>query len=197
MGSLDTFQAIFIKIEALWREVLTTVIITQTVIGAIKTFVGRPRPNYYLYQDVNASDAISSFPSGHASSSFCIHMLLVYHVLGAIYWSHRNHGANVNVDNTHSLFGAKLWQKTRNLGSFNVLIIMCLMVLLVYISCTRITDYYHHYSDVICGAAIGIFVSSIVFSVFHCELYADSKTYNKKVREPLLSSNCMSDSLNN
>lgn len=118
--SLQHFTAIFIKMEAMFREVLSSVIVTQTIVGFIKSFVGRPRPNYYKYHMHDASDAISSFPSGHASSSFCIHILLVYHVLGAIYWSFENNQKVCTVDNMHSLFGAKLWQKTRCVVYWNV-----------------------------------------------------------------------------
>ena len=112
--SVSKFKDIFRKIEALWREVLTTIMITQWSVGLIKTYVGRPRPNYENYINVDSNDAISSFPSGHASSSFCIHMLLVYHVMSAMNWAHGTKTDRVcGADNVHSLFGARLWQKTR------------------------------------------------------------------------------------
>eukprot|EP00483_Globobulimina_turgida_P005398 UN05408 len=169
--NLSQCKMLLIKLEALFREAFTSVIITQTFVGFIKCYVGRPRPNYYFYRAIDPDDSISSFPSGHASSSFCIHILLVYHVIAAIHWSYSNDKNIVGADNIHSLFGAKLWQKTRDLSSLNVLIVMCLLFLPIWISCTRITDYYHNYSDVIGGALLGILVSSIVFAVFHNEIY--------------------------
>ena len=53
--------------------------------------------------------------------------------------------------------------------------VLSLMVLPIYISCTRITDYYHNYSDVICGAFIGSSVSVITFIIFNNELYHYSR----------------------
>eukprot|EP00484_Ammonia_sp_Unknown_P019189 CAMPEP_0197034296 /NCGR_PEP_ID=MMETSP1384-20130603/12449_1 /TAXON_ID=29189 /ORGANISM="Ammonia sp." /LENGTH=435 /DNA_ID=CAMNT_0042464205 /DNA_START=24 /DNA_END=1331 /DNA_ORIENTATION=+ len=188
---LNMVKPIFIKIECLFREVLTAVMITQCTVGAIKTFVGRPRPNYYNYVDDDADDAISSFPSGHSSSSFCIHTLLVYHVMGAVYWAYSHSDADsqsmqCEMDTVHALFGAKLWQKTRDLNGFKMFVITLLMILPFYFACTRITDYYHNYSDVIAGAALGALVSTVVFVVYHHELHPQNAFYSKGVREPLL-----------
>eukprot|EP01083_Nonionella_stella_P206876 752043_1 len=62
--NLKMFKILFIKLEALWREVLTSIIATQMVVGFMKRFVGAPRPNYYAYINIDSDDAISSFPSG-------------------------------------------------------------------------------------------------------------------------------------
>ena len=208
---MDRFKDIFRKIEALWREVLTTIIITQATCGFIKTYVGRPRPNYYNYVDIDANDAISSFPSGHASSTFCIHMLLIYHVMSAMNWAHTNNEKDLKIcgaDNVHSLFGAEFWQKTRyvlylmyivlciylsiyalinrNFTSFNVMVVISMLIIPVWISCTRIIDYYHNYSDVLAGAFIGILISTIVYTIYHKELYPHQQFYNKAAAQPLL-----------
>ena len=95
--------------EVLFREALTTVMVTQCAVGMVKTVVGRARPNYYEYVGLNPTDAISSFPSGHASSTWCIHTLLVLHVIGAIVHC----DVQCGVDSMHCLFGARLWQRMR------------------------------------------------------------------------------------
>jgi len=134
----------------------------------------------------DADDAISSFPSGHASSTFCIHMLLVYHVMSAMNWAHSKEKKVCGPDNVHALFGAQLWQKTRHLTSFNVMMVILMLVIPVWICCTRIIDYYHNYSDVLAGAFIGILVSTIVYTVYHKELYPHNQFYNKSAAQPLL-----------
>ena len=110
-------KIIFWKIEALWREMLTSLIITQLFVLWIKMFVGRPRPLVYEYYPEDEKDAVQSFPSGHASSSFCIHSLLICHVLYAMYFAYVNGEKpiykSIEVDNSHCLFGAKIWQILR------------------------------------------------------------------------------------
>eukprot|EP01084_Bolivina_argentea_P129571 228825_1 len=170
---------IFLHMEALFREALTAVLVTQTTVGFIKRHVARPRPNYYNYRSVDSLDAIESFPSGHTSSTFCIHALLVYHVIASIHWAQLNHSIVCSVDNVHTLFGAGLWQKMRHLSALNVLIVMCLLALPIWISCSRITDYYHNYADVTAGALLGVMIASIAFGVFYNEVYPRNRSYNK------------------
>jgi len=106
---------------------------------------------------------------------------------GVHHGDHANSGWNV--DNLHSMFGAWFWCKIKHCSSLKVTVLIGLLVIPIWICCTRITDYFHHYSDVIGGAGIGIMVSSMVFMIFHSELYAMHKFRNKWARESLLSCN--------
>ena len=64
---------------------------------------------------------------------------------------------------------------------------MLLLLIPIWISCTRLTDYYHHYSDVLGGALWGVVVSMLVFIIFHNEIYPHNEFNNKSVMEPLMS----------
>jgi len=191
---LKDFKFIFCKLEALFRKVLVTVMLSQLVVVCVKNYIGRPRPNYYNYWPNDTPDAISSFPSGHSSSTFCIQMLLIYHVVAAMRWSQapdvqthfvRNDFRNIPV---HYLFGAMLWQKTRNLNGLHMLVIGILMVWPLFVCCTRIYDYYHHYDDVLCGAALGTLFASIGFAIFDNQLCTGHQRHNQGnyLTEPLL-----------
>ena len=78
-------------------------------------------------------------------------------------------------DNTHSLFETQLWQRhgmftmlsfeccislllyhlyIQFIYEFNVMVVVLLLVIPFWISCIRIIDYNHNYSDVICGAFV-------------------------------------------
>eukprot|EP01084_Bolivina_argentea_P006496 12329_1 len=185
--SSTIIRILFIHVESMVRELLTSVIITKTTVLWMQKYVGRPRPNFYKYYEINPNNSVQSFPSEHASLSFCIHILLTYHVGSAMITTHASHHnytrmrAITGFDNIHSLFGAKLWQNTRCFSGFNVFIILLLLALPIWISCTQIRDYYNSYSDVIGGALLGITVASITFIIYKNELYpkkaAISKTY--------------------
>ena len=195
--TLHQLQRIVLNMECLFREVLTAVLVSQLIVIGVKVFVGRARPKYYQYRSHNLEDSISSFPSGHASASFCIHTLLILHVLASMVWSyghavkhHDGQGADSwAADNIHSLFGTWFWSKMRHCASLKMICVVALLVVPFWISCTRITDYYHHYSDVVAGACIGTLVSTIAFTVYHNELYSIRRFRNKESSERLLSCN--------
>mmetsp|Transcript_63658 Transcript_63658/g.57312 ORF Transcript_63658/g.57312 Transcript_63658/m.57312 type:complete len:305 (-) Transcript_63658:157-1071(-) len=169
---------ILVKMEGIFREFCTSLIITQLIVLVIKKYVGRPRPFFYEYYSVNNKDALQSFPSGHASSTFCIHILLALHVLYAMYWAVNNadkkiYDGTIEVENTHCFFGAIVWRKLRFHNGIKALFVLSLLAIPIWISCSRIIDYYHNYSDVMCGGLIGTGISVLTFIIYNKELYHD------------------------
>lgn len=68
------------------------------------------------------------------------------------------------------------------------MVVMLVLIIPFWISCTRIIDYYHNYSDVLGGALIGILVSTITYTIYYKELYEPKQFYKKSQSVPLLHS---------
>ena len=126
---------------------LETAAFTLLVTGYLKLSCGRPRPNYAEYYLKSPHDAVSSFPSGHTSISFCG---LTY--ASAVLW--------------HDI-GAPLVKLPRmHILTFPLLLLfMSPLLLAMWIAVTRVQDYYHNYDDITAGAFIGMASSLMVFAV--------------------------------
>ncbi|OHS97781.1 PAP2 superfamily protein [Tritrichomonas foetus] len=137
-----------------------TLCITLLITEALKVFVARPRPNYFHYCGFNKEskrctgpesyqkDAKVSFPSGHASISFC-----------ATTW--------------FSLFLQQFFNFSGEL--WFILIRFTPTVIAIFISATRITDYMHHVSDVISGAVLGMGIAVLIFNAQASRIKIQSK----------------------
>eukprot|EP01083_Nonionella_stella_P212938 768447_1 len=53
----------------------------------------------------------------------------------------------------------------------SVFIALSPTIFATYVGCSRLTDYKHHYSDVLTGAIIGIFFSFLSFIYYKSEFY--------------------------
>mmetsp|Transcript_50203 Transcript_50203/g.79947 ORF Transcript_50203/g.79947 Transcript_50203/m.79947 type:complete len:360 (-) Transcript_50203:33-1112(-) len=56
-------------------------------------------------------------------------------------------------------------------GMFPIFVVIAPTLFATYVACTRLTDFKHHYSDVLGGAFIGIAYSSLSFVYYHSEFY--------------------------
>ena len=147
---------------SLFQALCFTLLVTET----LKVYVARPRPNYFNYCGFNKEsktctgpdkfrkDAKVSFPSGHASISFCC----------ATWFS-------LFLQNYLAL-GPELWF---------VVIRFLPFVVSIFISATRITDYMHHVSDVVAGAALG---TGIAYTIFSAQI-GRIKIQQKRPYDPL------------
>ena len=132
-----------------YMSLAQTLCITLLLTESLKVFVARPRPNYFHYCGYDKEkractgpnkyqkDAKVSFPSGHASISFCTATWLMLFI------------------QQFFNFSGEIWY---------LLIKFTPIVIATFISATRITDYMHHVSDVVAGSVLGIGVGSVVFN---------------------------------
>jgi|EP00979_Chaetoceros_neogracilis_P000202 membrane-associated phospholipid phosphatase len=124
---------------------------TEFITSFVKLYAGYFRPNFYNYcqfsgEDMACSsdrlDPRKSFPSGHASMSFCSMTLLTLFFFGKI-GLHRKVGESGDQ--------ASLMKK-RFLSALSG----CPMFFAVFIAASRVHDDMHHPADVVGGALIGI-----------------------------------------
>lgn len=136
-----------------------------------KLYVGYLRPNFYNLCDFTvdnlrceAEESVElqsrlSFPSGHASLSFCCGTFLTLFFFGKIGLHHlktMHFGGSATPTFEVEKAVARIFLKKR------VLLILATMPvsLAMFISASRVRDDMHHPADIICGALIG-FISAI------------------------------------
>lgn len=125
----------------LLQSALTVILVTEVT----KRYVGRYRPSYYAIAAADKSDhalkdAHWSYPSGHASVSFCCMTFVTLYLLG------------------------KTKAFVKGPGQFpTVLGCLSFMFLAGYVSATRLVDYKHNPSDVNAGAFIGLSIGAIIY----------------------------------
>lgn len=139
--------------------------ITLLISETLKLACGRPRPNYQFMHDEEPVDALSSFPSAHASVGFCgltYAALVLWHDLGS---------PLMKQPNLHVLILPM------------VLVCTSPMWLAGWISVTRVQDHYHHSYDVTAGALIGIACAMMIFYI-HKSVSSSRQAPVKSVQVP-------------
>ncbi|XP_037783034.1 phospholipid phosphatase 5-like [Penaeus monodon] len=138
------------------------------ITNIIKLVVGRPRPDFFYrcfpeghvdldhISDIGSActgeaDAIQegrkSFPSGHASFSFCSLGFLSLWICGKL-----------------CVFGRKRGQGWRLVMGITPMV-MALMVAL-----SRTSDYHHHWQDVLVGSVLGLFIAYLCYRQYYPRL---------------------------
>eukprot|EP01083_Nonionella_stella_P297781 1011012_1 len=186
-------KIVFKKVEILLRMLLFSACGTEAVVSVIKFSVGRPRPNFFALIENDRSEedhkqSRMSFPSGHASLSFSLLFLLTLNLFAAMNYvqirfkKQNKHTVKISINNPHSYFYLKIWWLLRYYLLFSVIMVMIPTFVAVYIACTRITDYWHHYADVAVGALFGIAGASISFMIYRDMLYPyNVSTYKQQL----------------
>lgn len=147
---------------------LATLGITLLATDAIKTYAGYLRPIFYdqcvpddEYQTClggeDVEDARKSFPSGHASISFCGLGLLSFYLERRFGASHFRNG------------GGEDTQHVKRLAVARILSVLSKTPLLLagYIAASRIVDNKHHPADVVGGATLGLSVSLWIHNIWY------------------------------
>jgi len=127
-----------------------------------KFYVGRPRPDHFAMQQATPGikDAWLSFPSGHASSSFCS---MTYVAL----W-----------------MAAKMGLYSGAGGQFYKYVLTCLPMLLAsFVACSRTRDYHHFYADVVGGSVLGLTIAVAVYHLNYPALW-DAECHLPRPRVP-------------
>jgi len=167
---------------------------TTFITTFVKLYVGYWRPNFYNYcqfdntnldceadNDRAIYDSRKSFPSGHASTSFCCMTSLTLFFLGKVglycsyYFLNDTSLINSNNNNSSSRSGMNnhhetMTDTTKSMSFLLVkkrllnMIVSSPMFLAVFIAASRVHDDMHHPADVVAGSLIGLCCS--LFSYF-------------------------------
>lgn len=141
--------------------ILVAIGLSELVTQTFKLYVGRLRPNFYKMCGFNADslacsngeememEARMSFPSGHSSLSFCGMMVLTLFLIGRVG------------------LGRSIIPKTAH-GKGKVLLLLSFSPLLLsfWIATSRLTDHWHHPSDILAGSALGSICGFISYHLF-------------------------------
>ena len=125
------------------------------VIMFYKFFAGRNRPNYYslIEHGGRIEEARQSFPSGHSAFAFAGLSYLTLWMMGRL-----------RALAPSSPLGGRIW-----------VVLLCLVPAfcagLVAISRTR--DYWHNFSDIICGSVIGVFCAVVSYFSLYPSLVSE------------------------
>jgi len=141
----------------------------------LKLYAGYFRPNFYslcnydtdtMECQSNTFKSRKSFPSGHASLSFCsMTILSLFFLDKAKSYTHDN-GRPFNFDTEADMI--KSYFKGRIAKIFAVLP----MLLAIFISASRVHDDMHHPADIVAGALIGFTSAKFAHSLWHNNLYS-------------------------
>jgi diacylglycerol diphosphate phosphatase/phosphatidate phosphatase len=130
--------------------------ITFFVTSLLKVLAGRPRPDYLArlktpgVSHVDLREGRFSFPSGHASISFCAMTFLFFYLSGKLH-----------------LFGPHTHQ-----AFWKVLLALSPMVISLLIAVSRTMDYHHHFADITAGSVIGIFGACVGYATNYYSLFS-------------------------
>jgi len=177
----DPSQSVHAKYEwsAAVSGLLLAVGLATLVTMIVKYSVGRPRPNFIQYCQYNPNsnscnrdtqDPWMSFPSGHASFSFSGLTFFTLYLL-TIFTTFRTspHASPAEIveraNESSAPRGGSPNKSSSPFVTYEAWVwVVCLlpMFLAGYISCTRITDYYHFTDDVLAGVLLGAFSAYFV-----------------------------------
>lgn len=143
---------------------------TEAFTSSIKYYVGRLRPNFFSMckfsdelmkctetDEMLLSEARKSFPSGHSSLSFCAMTFVACCLQTKI---------------SEEIVQKKTWLGPIVIDGISLLLWCLPLALASYVAASRVHDNWHHPSDVVTGAVIGL----------TCALWCYSKLYIKKLQ---------------
>ncbi len=149
---------------------------TMFITSFVKLFTGYLRPNFYSYCDFSedtmtcgseSEDPRKSFPSGHASSSFCSMTMLTLLFYGKV-GLHREQ----RLTNSTSSANAEYCKK-RILSALSALP----MFLATFIAASRVHDDRHHPADVVGGAVLGISCALFSYGLWYPSVHSPNAGY--------------------
>jgi membrane-associated phospholipid phosphatase len=153
----------------------------------LKSSIGRPRPNFYALRqqallksssdgsDMEYEDAYRSFPSGHASISMACFLYTSFWLLSVLTEDLINNVTLSIAPLPTCCSPSKLAAADgrRNELMYTVLTYVSLAptILALWIASTRVTGYWHNYSDIIFGIAIGAAAAVVSFrTTYQCSI---------------------------
>jgi len=147
--------------------ILVAIGLSELVTQTFKIYVGRLRPNFYQMCGFDTStlactngdememESRMSFPSGHSSLSFCGMMVLTLFLIGRVG------------------LGRSIVPKTARGKGKALLLLSCSPLLLSFwIATSRLTDNWHHPSDILAGSALGSICGMISYHLFFPHVFS-------------------------
>ena len=145
---------------------------TGFITNSVKLYVGYWRPNFYNYCGYNENDLAceaetanalidsrKSFPSGHASASFCGMTFLSLFFMGKI-GLYRGlaiiESAQLNESTSAFLFKKRI----------QTMLAAIPILYAIYVASTRVHDDMHHPADIVAGSVIGMICSSFSYGLW-------------------------------
>mmetsp|Transcript_26690 Transcript_26690/g.41877 ORF Transcript_26690/g.41877 Transcript_26690/m.41877 type:complete len:343 (+) Transcript_26690:64-1092(+) len=147
--------------------ILVAIGLSELVTQTFKIYVGRLRPNFYQMCGFDSStlactngdememEARMSFPSGHSSLSFCGMMVLTLFLIGRV-----GLGRSIVPKTAY-------WK-----GKASLLLSFCPLLLSFWIATSRLTDNWHHPSDILAGSALGSICALISYHLFFPNVFS-------------------------
>ena len=147
--------------------ILVAIGLSELVTQTFKIYVGRLRPNFYQMCGFDTStltctngdememESRMSFPSGHSSLSFCGMTVLTLFLIGRVG------------------LGRSIVPKTAYGKGKILLLLSCSPLLLSFwIATSRLTDNWHHPSDILAGSALGSICGLIAYHLFFPRVFS-------------------------
>lgn len=144
---------------------------TEFITSFVKLYCGYFRPNFYSYCDfsedtftcnLGSNEPRKSFPSGHASMSFCAMTVLTLFFYGKI--------------GLHRGLSHHLREGRRNENYYKKRIFSVVaaspMLLAVFIAASRVHDDWHHPADIVGGAIIGLSTAIFGYGLWYPSIYS-------------------------
>lgn len=149
--------------------------------NSLKQLIGRLRPNFYDMcgfdmvtkeckpeKQWHLSESRKSFPSGHASCSFCSCTIITLYFFGMVYRNLYRQKSTKNNDFDTNSQGIQRYHGRR------CMLALSPMLIAFFTSASRIIDRWHHPSDVIAGSLIGITSSCVCYSVWYPGVFSSN-----------------------
>jgi len=148
---------VFVCMQIYWRSrhdfhhaclgLCTSLSMTYLITTIVKIMTGRPRPDYN-YRTL--ADARMSFPSGHASFSFCAMVFVSLYLAG-----------KMKVYKYHS--GSLV---LKALAVFSPLLIS------TFVAISRTMDYHHDFADIVAGSLLGSGIAIMGYFLWYPSLFS-------------------------
>jgi len=150
--------AVFLIIQIYWKSrhdfhhaclgLFTSISMTYLITTVVKLLTGRPRPDFN--NRVTIADARMSFPSGHASFSFCAMVFVSLYLAGKLK-IYRYHSGSLVL---------------KGLAVFSPLFIS------TFVAISRTMDYHHDFADILAGSLLGTGIAIMGYFMWYPSLFS-------------------------
>lgn len=152
---------------------MITYIFTGVLTNAVKLQIGRPRPSFLArcFPDTNATEALSSFeplPFSSVSSAVCTNPdeAEIENAYKSFPSGHASYSASAGMYLT--LFLVHVLRVFSGAApAVSAVVALVPVCMGVWVGLTRISDFEHHFTDVLAGSLLGMAVASIFFFQAH------------------------------
>ena len=117
-------------------------------------------PRFLMHRE-DVLEGLVSFPSGHTSVAMSCGLFLTYYFLWCLYGVHVHKQTSMKLEDQTQTRYRKWVNMMMHQGAFSLALLPTLLGLSVAMS--RLTDFRHHFQDVLMGMLLGLFFATVVF----------------------------------